>query len=127
MSIDKPKLAARSVDLDALRILPVFLYPGATTAGTSIALPDYARPAAEILQALHLARAGVVHSACPASGAIYPADTTLATVIQTCRNLTIVETAPATGQIQLVDPNNVVLGDPTTDGDLLLLIVRKKP
>jgi len=104
-----------------------FIVPGAVAANTNIALPDYAKPAKSIKQAIHLARAGVVHSACAATGAVHPSDTTLAPVVFTFKILAIVTTTLESGQIQLYDENNVRLGDATVDGDLLILVVEKKP
>jgi len=123
MGIRPPELSDRSVTPRKLAFMFAFVYPGAVAAGTKISLPDYAKGASKLIQALHLARSDVKHAACGATGAAYPSETTLATVVSTCKNLTIVTTTPAAGQIQLVDENNVVLGDATADGDLLILVL----
>jgi len=123
MGIRPPELSDRSVIPRKLAFMFAFVYPGAVAAGTNISLPDYAKGVKKLIQALHLTRDDVKHAACPASGAVYPSKTTLATVVSTCRNLTIVTTTPTAGQIQLVDENNVKLGDATVDGDLLILVL----
>jgi len=123
MGIRPPELSDRSVTPRKLAFMFAFIYPGTVTARTKIPLPDYAKGAKKLAQALHLSRSDVKHAACTATGAAYPSETTLATVVSACKNLTIVTTTPAAGQIQLVDKNNVVLGDATVDGDLLILVL----
>jgi len=145
-----------SVREEHLGWFPCFVYPGAVTAGTNIALPDYAKPAKSIKQAIHLKQigGGTVHahiiSYVKGTATTYvPDDSTLegtslaaSAMITTAADaptvdklaphthgaqLTVVTTTPAAGQIQLVDENNVKLGDDTADGDVLLLIIERKP
>jgi len=122
-----------AVRLPHLAVLPCFIAPGAVTAGTPIRLPDYARPASRLIDALILrtATGSSTHAACAASGAAYPSATDLLSpageaVIVQGKKLTIVTTAPAAGQIQLADDSNVVLGEDTAADDLLLLIIELK-
>jgi len=116
-----------------LSFIPCFILPGAVTAGTKIALPDYAKGAEKLVQTIHLQALDhthdVTHAACGASGAVYATATAITSTAARRlrgRSLTVVTTTPAAGQIQLVDENNVVLGDATTDEDILLLILVKK-
>jgi len=113
--------------------LVALIAPGNVTAGTKIPLPNYAKPARKLLDALHLVAkvASATHSACGASGAAYPSATDLLSpsgeaLISIARKLTIVTTTPTTGQIQLVDENNIVLGDDTREEDILLLIIERR-
>jgi len=126
MGIRPVELGDRSVTPRKLAFMFAFIYPGAVAAGTKISLPDYAKGAKKLIQALHLSRSDVKHAACPATGSVYPSEATLATVVSTCKNLTIVTTTPTAGQIQLVDENNVALGDDTREEDILLLIVERR-
>jgi len=116
-----------------LAFIPCFILPGAVTAGTSIPLPNYAKGAEGLIQAIHLQALDhthdVTHAACGATGAAYP---TASPITSTAarrlrgRSLTVVTATPTAGQIQLKDENNIVLGDDTTDEDVLLLILVKK-
>jgi len=117
----------------SVSFLVALVTPGNVAAGTNIPLPDYARPARSLLDALHLkaATATATHEACAASGAVYgtaedllsPSGEALITI---ARKLTIVTGPPLAGQIQLVDENNVKLGDDTREEDILLLIVERR-
>jgi len=134
MAITRWHLGRRSVREEHLGWLPAFLAPGAVTAGTNIALPDYAKPAKRVADALLLkcSTVSATHAACGATGAAYPSATNIISpageaVVTEAKKLTVVKTAPATGQIQLVDENNVILGEDTSADDILLLIVERKP
>jgi len=133
VGIQGRELGRSTVAQRHLAWIPCFLVPGAVAAGTSIALPDYAKGAESLVQAVHLQALDhthdVTHAACGASGAVYPTATAITSTAARRlrgRSLTVVTTTPAAGQIQLVDENNVVLGDATTDEDILLLILVKK-
>ena len=106
--------------------------PGATTAGDSIPLPDYAKPAKRILDALLLKTGTVsaVHAACGASGAAYTSDTDIISptgeaVVVEAKKLTVVTGTPSAGQIALADDSNVVLGEDTAADDILLVWVER--
>jgi len=133
-SIRRWHLAQHSVDIKVLKVLPAFLAPGATTAGSSIPLPTYVRPASKLHDALILkcTTASATHAACGATGAAYPSATNLLSpageaVVVEAKKLTVVTTTPTAGQIQRVDENNVVLGEDTSADDILLVIVELKP
>jgi len=127
-------LARRAVGPGYLAIMWALMAPGAVTAGTSIALPDYAKPAKKLIDALLLktAAGSAVHAACGATGAAYTTDTNLLSpageaLVTEAKKLTVVETTPAAGQIRLVDDNKVVLGEDTAADDVLVVIVELKP
>jgi len=101
-------LARRAVGPGYLAIMWALMAPGAVTAGTSIALPDYAKPAKKLIDALLLKTA---------AGAL----------VTEAKKLTVVETTPAAGQIRLVDDDKVVLGEDTAADDVLIVIVELKP
>ena len=114
----------------ALGVWPALIAPGATTAGDSIPLPSYAKPAKRILDALLLKTGTVsaVHAACGASGAAYTSDTNIISpageaVVTAVKKLTVVTGTPSTGEIALADENNVVLGEDTAADDVLIVLV----
>lgn len=100
----------------------VAMVPGAVSAGTNITLPSYAKPIAALVAALKTGRVDITHAACSATDAAYASATTLGTPINVLSALTVVDTTPSSGQIQVVNDNTVVLGDDLEDGDLLILI-----
>jgi len=133
-----------------LPVLQVFLVPGAVTAGTNIALPNYARGAKRIVDAFHIQQKGggtahshdiayvkgtattyvpddstlagtsLAASATITTATTTPTESTMAAHVHS-RTLTVVTTTPAAGEIQLVDENNIKLGDDTNAGELLIL------
>ncbi|RLE49030.1 MAG: hypothetical protein DRJ18_00695 [Candidatus Methanomethylicota archaeon] len=133
MSIGREHIAAKAVRQEHLAVVPALIVPGSATAGTNIPLPDYAKPAKGILDALLVRHATVsaVHAACGASGAAYTSDTNIISpsgesVVTEAKKLSVVTGTPSSGQIALADDNNVVLGDDTHADDVLLLIVELK-
>ena len=100
----------------------VAMVPGAVSAGTEITLPGYAKPISALVAALKTGRVSITHAACAATSAAYATATTLGTPINVLTSLTIVDTTPSAGQIQVTGDNTVVLGDDLQDGDLLILI-----
>ena len=130
MPIGPKHMHAGAVREGALGVWPALIAPGATTAGTSIALPPYARPAKRILDALLLKTGTVsaVHAACGASGAAYTSDTNIISptgeaVVTEAKKLTVVSGTPSTGEIALADEDNVVLGEDTAADDVLIVLV----
>jgi len=123
-------LHAAAVREGAVGVWPALIAPGATTAGTSISLPSYARPARRILDALLLKTGTVsaVHAACGVSGAAYTSDTDIISptgeaVVTEAKKLTVVTGTPSAGEIALADENSVVLGEDTAADDVLIVLV----
>jgi len=83
----------------------IFIVPGATTAGDSIDLPGGIRAAS-------IARAVRVR--------VYDGST-----VGGITELTVVDTTPSSGQIYLESPTSIVLGDDTTDYDILILEIEE--
>jgi len=132
--VRKWHLERKSVRPVHLAVQWALIVPGATVAGTSIRLPDYAKPASKLIDALILkcSTGSSTHAACAATGAAYPSATDLLSpsgeaLVVEAKKLTVVTKTPTTGQIQLVDPSNVVLGEGTSADDILIVIVELKP
>jgi len=142
-------LYRRSTRLENLKVIPAFIVPGAVAAGTKIGLPDHAKPAKRIIQAIRTFNKSA-NGSCPfvfGTAATYvPTDSSLwGATLDAAKTITIpaanagmpahshwsalevVAAAPGTGQIQLVDEKNIVLGDDTAADDLVLLLVELKP
>ncbi len=100
----------------------VAMVPGAVSAGDEITLPGYAKPIASLVAALKTGRVDITHAACGATGAAYASATTLGTPLNVLTSLTVVDTTPSSGQIQVTGDKTVVLGDDLEDGDLLILV-----
>lgn len=83
-------------------MITIVVAPGATTAGSNISLPAGAPPVEAIVSAVLFS----------GSDATNPA---------VAKTLTVVDTTPSSGQIQLVDESTVKLGDNTTTRDILII------
>jgi len=134
MSVRRYHLDRRAVGPEHLAVMWALVAPGAVAAGASIALPDYARPARRLIDALLLktAAGSAVHAACAATGAVYAAAANLLSpageaLVTETKKLAVVETTPAAGQIQLVGDDKVVLGEDTAADDVLVVIVELRP
>jgi hypothetical protein len=134
LGIRRHHIEGRAVREESLGFVPCFISTGAVAANTNIPLPAHATPAKRLVQAIHLQMVGhshtITHDACAATNARYPIATPLPSTTANAlkgRSLGIVTAAPGAGQIQLYDPSNMRLGDATSDGDVLLLVVERQP
>lgn len=81
----------------------LILAPGDVAANTNIDFPAYAKKARQLVAAIKFTGSD-------------------ATVAAVASNLTVVNTTPGAGQIQLVDEDTIQLGDALTTRDLLVIV-----
>jgi len=99
------------------------IYPGAIAANADIALPF---PLEVLLRVIVKERSRIVWSGLGAAGATIATDDVAAAgsgsdTLSDVAVKTIVTTAPAAGQVQLVDKNTIRIGDALLDCDLVIV------
>ncbi len=92
------------------------------TAGSDVSIPQPYPDVSELVTAVHFKKTDTTHGACGATGAVYASATVLNSPITDANVLEVVDTTPASGQIQLKDSRTVVLGDDAKAGEFLLLV-----
>jgi len=90
-----------------MSLFTLVLAPGAVTAGTNIDLPAWAPKISELVAAILFTGSD-------------------GTAAASATALTEVTATPASGEIQVVDEDTIVLGDNTTTRDLLILVYLPK-
>ena len=103
----------------------LILKPGAVSAGGTITLPGYAKPARVLLFFAVVTRktTDVKHAACAATDAAYSSETTLASIshFDAIVPKTIVEGTPGAGEVALTGDKEITVGDDIGAEDYVII------